>query len=232
MSSTVSNPYSFNIQNNTSFNSNIKASNILKTIAFSSDGRYHGSTSILENGVSSKFKVMLMFCANLDISTGEEEKPIYDPDKWEILMPPVYGVFNLIGNGSTHFNRSFYKFDTTSGGLILSYTQFPQYNNGSGNGGYPGGGGGGNDYKYGYLKLYTYKVGRYNSTILTEILTGLPAENILILMREYDGVVDDSYFIEYSTPEFENDSTIKSAVGLFDPSIFKTITDNYFVLNT
>lgn len=223
MSSTVSNPYSFNIQNNISFNSNIQASNALKTIIVSSDGRYRGSTRYLENGVSSKFKVLLMFCVNLDISTDDDEGLIYDPDKWVPLSGPLYGVFNLIGNDKTEFSISFYAFDQTTGGCILSYGQRPQYT---------GGGGGGGGYKYGYLKLHQYKVGPYNVGSLTEALAGILVDNILILMREYDGVVNDSYFIKYSTPEFENDSTIKSAVGLFDPSIFKTITDNYFVLNT
>ena len=107
MSTTVSNPYSFNIVNNTSFNSDIQSSNNLKTIIFSSDGRYRGSTTVLENGVSSKFKVMLMFYANLDISAEDEEGPIYDTDKWELLSPPMYGTFNLIVDDRAKFDRSF-----------------------------------------------------------------------------------------------------------------------------
>ena len=121
-----------------------------------------------------------------------------------------------------------FKFNSTTGGLILSYAQYPMYNSGyDGNGGYVGGGG---NYKYGYLRLYNYKVN--NMTNLTEVLTSTSAENILILMREYDSEVNDSYFIQYSAPEFDDYTTIRPALSLLDPSIFKTVTDNYFVLNT
>ena len=223
MSSTVSNPYSFNIQNNTSFNSKIQSSNNLKTIIFSSDGRYPGSTTILENGISSKFKVMLEFCINLDISTENEEGPIYDPDKWELLSAPLCGVFNLDNTDIiAFFDGRINDYDPESRGLDLVYS--PIKNIGS--------------YAY-ILDLSKYSVDHNSGGdypvlhALTEALTDdIPIENILVLMREYDGKVNDSYFIQYSTPEIENDTTIRSTLNLFDPSIFKTIADNYFVLNT
>ena len=170
-----------------------------------------------------------MFCANLDISAEDEEGPIYDTDKRELLSPPMYGTFNLIVDDRVKFDRSF--LNLTQQLVDLSYhmpnilciivdmmemedilvmvVEIINMAN---------------------LRLYNYKVD--NMTNLTEVLTGTSAENILILMREYDGEVNDSYFIQYSAPEFDDYTTIRPALSLFDPSIFKTVTDNYFVLNT